>query len=222
MIDALLLLPSLSCLSVVFLSLWVFLVAKTNKELGQILEICLGQMVRPSKSLWSRKNLNLVRTVDASKFGQSYLSKFGWDSSQGLGAGGDGRTSHIKVQQKLDMMGIGAQHQKDPNGIAWKQNKDFENVLRRLNASMGNGDGEMAEEEVTALGGAFISATPAEADKGSKKEKKDKKDKKRKRDADDAAGEEEDSKKAKAEEPASAPAAPKGKVVPRHRAYVSV
>ncbi|KAF8918158.1 hypothetical protein CPB85DRAFT_1157025, partial [Mucidula mucida] len=76
---------------------------------------------------------NLSWADDASKFGTSYLSKFGWDASQGLGASGDGRTSHIKVQQKLDMMGIGAQHQKDPNGIAWKQNKDFENVLMRLN-----------------------------------------------------------------------------------------
>lgn len=39
----------------------------------------------------------------------------------------------LKVSQKLDMFGIGAAHQKDPNGIAWKQNKDFEAVLRRLN-----------------------------------------------------------------------------------------
>ena len=32
------------------------------------------------------------------------------------------------------MLGIGAAHQKDPNGIAWKQNKEFESLLRRLNA----------------------------------------------------------------------------------------
>ena len=31
------------------------------------------------------------------------------------------------------MLGIGMQHQKDPNGIAWRQNRDFENLLRRLN-----------------------------------------------------------------------------------------
>lgn len=31
------------------------------------------------------------------------------------------------------MLGIGAAHQKDPDGIAWKQNKDFESLLRRLN-----------------------------------------------------------------------------------------
>jgi hypothetical protein len=31
------------------------------------------------------------------------------------------------------MLGIGAAHRKDPDGIAWKQNKDFENLLKRLN-----------------------------------------------------------------------------------------
>lgn len=41
--------------------------------------------------------------------------------------------SAIKATQKLDMLGIGMQHQKDPNGIAWRQNRDFENLLRRLN-----------------------------------------------------------------------------------------
>lgn len=76
---------------------------------------------------------NLTWADDASKFGQSYLAKFGWDSSQGLGVAGDGRTSHIKVAQKLDVLGIGAAQQQDPNGIAWKQNKDFERLLQRLN-----------------------------------------------------------------------------------------
>ena len=33
------------------------------------------------------------------------------------------------------MLGIGAQHTKDPNGIAWKQNRDFETLLKRLNAN---------------------------------------------------------------------------------------
>ena len=31
------------------------------------------------------------------------------------------------------MLGIGMQHQKDPNGIAWRQQRDFDNLLRRLN-----------------------------------------------------------------------------------------
>jgi Pin2-interacting protein X1 len=46
---------------------------------------------------------------------------------------GEGRTSHIAVSQKLDMLGIGAAQQRDPNGLAWKQNRDFEMLLQRLN-----------------------------------------------------------------------------------------
>jgi Pin2-interacting protein X1 len=63
------------------------------------------------------------------------MSKFGWDASKGLGAEGDGRTTHLKVAQKLDMLGIGAAHTRDPNGIAWKQNRDFERLLARLNGN---------------------------------------------------------------------------------------
>jgi len=97
--------------------------------------------------------------TDASRFGQSYLEKFGWDPSKGLGSSGEGRTSAIKASQKLDMLGIGMQHQKDPNGIAWRQNRDFENLLRRLN---GGTDGatspfhrarEEEEEEESPKGG---------------------------------------------------------------------
>lgn len=70
----------------------------------------------------------------------------GWDPSKGLGATGEGRTSHIKVSHKLDMLGIGAAHTKDPNGIAWKQNKDFEDVLRRLNDSAQKDNGDKVDE----------------------------------------------------------------------------
>ncbi|KAJ7647599.1 hypothetical protein FB45DRAFT_822585 [Roridomyces roridus] len=87
---------------------------------------------------------NLAWADDAAKFGTSYLSKFGWDASKGLGAEGEGRLSHIKVSQKLDMLGIGAAQQRDPNGIAWKQNKDFERLLERLNASS---EAESVKEE---------------------------------------------------------------------------
>lgn len=83
----------------------------------------------------------IKRKKDAAKFGTSYLSKFGWDSSKGLGASGDGRMSHVKVSQKLDMLGIGAAHRNDSDGIAWKQNKDFENLLKRLNEA-GTVDGD--------------------------------------------------------------------------------
>lgn len=63
-------------------------------------------------------------------------------------------TSHLKVSQKLDFFGIGVDHQRDPHGIAWKQNKDFEALLKRLN----EGDnGEVKEAGVVKEGG-FVCA----------------------------------------------------------------
>ncbi|KAJ7072602.1 hypothetical protein C8F01DRAFT_1104513 [Mycena amicta] len=94
----------------------------------------MGLSGRKAKQRIGNDPRNLAWADDAAKFGATYLSKFGWDASKGLGAEGEGRLSHIKVSQKLDMLGIGAAQQKDPNGIAWKQNKDFERVLERLNA----------------------------------------------------------------------------------------
>lgn len=113
--------------------------------------------------------------LDASRFGQNYLSKFGWDASQGLGASGDGRTSHIKVVQKLDMFGIGAAQQKDPNGIAWKQNKDFELLLARLNGG-----------DASATVDGFVKASTPDQPEKKRKQKEETQDnaakKKRKRD----------------------------------------
>ncbi|KAH7883160.1 hypothetical protein F5I97DRAFT_1902602 [Phlebopus sp. FC_14] len=99
---------------------------------------------------------NLSWADDAARFGQSYLSKFGWDSSKGLGTSGNGTKSHIKVSQKLDMLGIGAAHQRDPHGVAWKQNRDFEALLKRLN---GNSEGDKPHDTME---GNFI---PAAAEK---------------------------------------------------------
>ncbi|KAG8221354.1 hypothetical protein J3R82DRAFT_1526 [Butyriboletus roseoflavus] len=109
---------------------------------------------------------NLSWADDASRFGHSYLSKFGWDASQGLGPSGDGMKAHLKVQQKLDMMGIGAQHQRDPDGLAWKQNKEFEMLLKKLNESVeqrkgtdgGDAEREGGREREAAMDNAFVRA----------------------------------------------------------------
>jgi Pin2-interacting protein X1 len=69
------------------------------------------------------------------RFGHEYLSKLGWTSTSGLGAELDGTTGHIPIAQKLNMLGIGADNRDGPEAIAWKQNQDFEGVLKRLNAS---------------------------------------------------------------------------------------
>jgi Pin2-interacting protein X1 len=86
------------------------------------------------------------------------------------------------------MLGIGMQHhQNDPNGIAWRQNRDFENLLQRLNngtEAIGSfhkarGSSPSEEEEVSAE--AVDSAhDPDEGADATKLEKKKKKQKKRK------------------------------------------
>ncbi|KAF4598441.1 hypothetical protein EYR38_006843 [Pleurotus pulmonarius] len=98
----------------------------------------MGLSGRKEKQRIAADPRNLGWAGDAARFGSTYLSKFGWDPSKGLGATGEGRISHLKVAQKLDMLGIGAAQQNDVNGIAWKQNKDFEALLRRLNESTGD------------------------------------------------------------------------------------
>jgi Pin2-interacting protein X1 len=91
------------------------------------------------------------------------------------------------------MMGIGAGHQEDPNGIAWKQNKDFENLLKRLNGA--NGTGEEGQAGIVVDG--FVKPTGSDDDEGNrprddegKKENREKKDKKsRKKEKEDTTGE---------------------------------
>jgi Pin2-interacting protein X1 len=129
---------------------------------------------------------NLGWSADANRFGQAYLSKFGWDASQGLGASGEGRLTHIKVSQKLDMLGIGAaSHGNHPDGIAWKQNKDFEALLKRLNANNAE-DGDQQDvdddkEERDAEGamdeGEKKGAAASDEDKTEKKKRKKSKEK---------------------------------------------
>ncbi|KAG8697342.1 hypothetical protein FRC09_007930 [Ceratobasidium sp. 395] len=88
---------------------------------------------------------NLAWAENAAKFGHTYLAKHGWNPTMGLGVAGDGRVSHIAVAQKLDQLGIGAGRPDGPDAIAWKQAKEFEGLLERLNAA---GAGEEVEEKV--------------------------------------------------------------------------
>ncbi|KZT23598.1 hypothetical protein NEOLEDRAFT_1180032 [Neolentinus lepideus HHB14362 ss-1] len=155
----------------------------------------MGLSGRKQKQRIPHDPRNLSWADNAAKFGQAYLQKFGWDTSKGLGANSDGRTSHIKVTQKLDMMGVGAQHQKDPNGIAWKQQNEFERLLQRLNA--GSGDGENADggEGMDTKVGGFVKTDKSQdgENAGEKRKKRDeeggevKRKKKRRTDDEDAA-----------------------------------
>ncbi|KAL1751490.1 hypothetical protein FB107DRAFT_293860 [Schizophyllum commune] len=189
----------------------------------------MGLAGRKQKQRIGHDPRNLSWADDASRFGQNYLAKFGWDASKGLGAQGEGRTSAIKVSQKLDMMGIGAAHTKDPNGIAWKQSKDYENLLARLNAAAA-GEAYAPATGVVAEGG-FVKPTEdgsgegentniadTKENAGEAKEKakeeleREKKEKKRKRKEQEGEGEDGEKKskkrkKERSEESTPAPAA---------------
>jgi Pin2-interacting protein X1 len=90
------------------------------------------------------------------------------------------------------MMGIGAgAHQNDPNGVAWKQNRDFEELLKRLN-------GEEKEE-----GGAVADGFVREKQKKEKRKREEDGEGKRKKPRKNEEGAE--------EKPV--------RVVPRHRSY---
>ncbi|KAG6920020.1 hypothetical protein DXG01_010088 [Tephrocybe rancida] len=174
---------------------------------------------------------NLAWADDAAKFGSNYLSKFGWDASKGLGVDGDGRTSHIKVSHKLDMLGIGAAHQRDPDGIAWKQNKDFESLLKRLNENIPADATPLSiaveiKEEV--LDEEVESRTDESGTEKKRKRKKDRESKsegkakkRRKKDTEDGAKGVEDTKGLDATIPLedSKPSAPSKPFVPRNRAH---
>ncbi|KAG8960526.1 hypothetical protein FRC03_006453 [Tulasnella sp. 419] len=94
---------------------------------------------------------NLTWADNAAKFGHAYLSKLGWNPSKGLGVSGEGRTSHIVATQKLNMLGIGANPASGSDAIAWKQNKDFESVLERLNQVQVDKEEVEQEEKVASL-----------------------------------------------------------------------
>ncbi|KZV88377.1 hypothetical protein EXIGLDRAFT_839250 [Exidia glandulosa HHB12029] len=118
---------------------------------------------------------NLSWGDDAARFGQAYLEKLGWSSGGGLGADGEGRASHITVKQKLNMLGIGADAagmSGDPT-IAWKQGKDFESVLAKLNTGSGS-----STPVPTGFHAATAQVDTDATDSGEKK-------KKRKKDTDD-------------------------------------
>lgn len=77
----------------------------------------------------------------------------------GLGRNEDGRTTNIAVAMKLDQLGIGAGRTGavDKDGIAWKQQNEFERMLARLN-SVADGDPQDQEPGVVAALG-FTAST---------------------------------------------------------------
>lgn len=75
------------------------------------------------------------------------------------------------------MLGIGAANAKDANGIAWKQNKDFEALLRRLNEGSGKADAAVLdgdlEEEAEGLSEVVDKGTVTAGERKRKKDRDD-------------------------------------------------
>ncbi|CAE6410760.1 unnamed protein product [Rhizoctonia solani] len=133
---------------------------------------------------------NLAWAENAAKFGHTYLAKHGWAPGAGLGVTGDGRVSHIAVAQKLDQLGIGAGRPDGPDSIAWKQAKEFEGLLERLNAANGGAGGE-DKADVVGESGEDTSRKDEDEGEGEEKKKEEKARRKEKR--------KEEKRKAKAE-----------------------
>lgn len=93
------------------------------------------------------------------------------------------------MSQKLDMLGIGMQHnQNDPNGIAWRQNRDFENLLQRLNnGTEAIGSFHKAREsspsEVQEVAAEVVDSAHDDVDEGANATKLEKKKRQKKRKA---------------------------------------
>ena len=148
---------------------------------------------------------------DANKFGAAYLAKLGWSSGSGLGADGEGRTSHIKVHQKLDMLGIGHIHQNSAEGVAWKQNNDFENLLRRLNAGGEISANDTAAPKIEGFARASAEEVTVKGDDESKKRKRDQEDEEVAKSAGDSKEERKKKKKEKKRKAAEVDEKAKGK-----------
>jgi hypothetical protein len=114
-------------------------------------------------------------SADAARFGQNYLSKLGWDPSKGLGIAGNGRTDHIKVIQKQDTLGIGVSRGRELDGTAWKQNTDFEDLLKRLNETTAGTCEDVGVKETRDEGNVEKGRTMEEEDGTSKPRKKKRK-----------------------------------------------
>lgn len=76
---------------------------------------------------------NLFWEEEKANVGLRMMQGMGWQQGSGLGARGHGMTSHIRVRQKKDNSGIGANA--ETRDDSWKATQDvFNSILTRLNS----------------------------------------------------------------------------------------
>lgn len=77
---------------------------------------------------------NVFWEEEKSNVGLRMMQSMGWEHGKGLGSRGNGMTTHIRVRQKKDNAGIGANAGTADD--AWKATQDvFNSILSRLNDS---------------------------------------------------------------------------------------
>lgn len=75
---------------------------------------------------------NVFWEEEKSNVGLRMMQSMGWEHGKGLGSRGHGMTTHIRVRQKKDNAGIGANAATADD--AWKATQDvFNSILSRLN-----------------------------------------------------------------------------------------
>jgi Pin2-interacting protein X1 len=76
----------------------------------------------PQNSFWAN---------DTSKFGRKMLERMGWAEGRGLGADGQGTTTHVEVVRKADNAGIGVATEHADNWLV--HNDNLNDILAMLN-----------------------------------------------------------------------------------------
>ena len=112
--------------------------------------VCSRSRRRPQATrrgfLFDQKNIldrKYTLHADTSRFGQQYLEKLGWGDSLGCGPGRIGPRPHRAPLSRRNSTCIGGGARSGSSGdVSWTQNRDYEAMLRRLNAPPGNGEGE--------------------------------------------------------------------------------
>ena len=88
-------------------------------------------------------------------FGRKMLAKFGWSEGKGLGKNMDGMQSHIRVKQRAENLGLGAQGEAEANAPAYAPPQPIEpraKRRRREESSSGSDDSDSsADDESEAL-----------------------------------------------------------------------
>ena len=90
---------------------------------------------------------------DKNRFAFKLMQKMGWQEGQGLGMDARGQLEHVRIEQKQDLLGIGA---KKDNSENWLENTD---AFNQLLASLNQEYQQQPQDEQREHGGTTTSTT---------------------------------------------------------------